>query len=208
LPMMPRAGHLFIFYDLLNQGWGFDPKDASGFACLWYEGDAQSLTPRETPALLSSLNENGGENGPLPSRQLQAKTAFSLPDSSEPAIQALKLSDDEMYALGEMPSSGNIEDNDADHRLGGWPDIIQNPMETECALVTAGKYCGNSEAYTDPANADIRARANQWQFLMQIDTDEQAGFMWGDSGRLYLWIHKDDLAARTFEKAWLIQQCY
>lgn len=31
--------------------------------------------------------------------------------------------------------------------------------------------------------------------------------MWGDLGRLYFWIRDDDLAARRFEKAWLILQC-
>ena len=30
----------------------------------------------------------------------------------------------------------------------------------------------------------------------------------GDCGSIYFYIRKDDLAARRFERAWLILQCY
>jgi len=32
--------------------------------------------------------------------------------------------------------------------------------------------------------------------------------MWGDGGALYVWIRRQDLAARKFEKAWTILQCF
>jgi len=31
--------------------------------------------------------------------------------------------------------------------------------------------------------------------------------MWGDCGRLYLWITEEDLITRNFENSWLILQC-
>ena len=51
-------------------------------------------------------------------------------------------------------------------------------------------------------------RAAEWELLLQVDSDEANGMMWGDMGRLYFLIHRDDLQARRFEKAWMIWDCY
>jgi hypothetical protein len=49
----------------------------------------------------------------------------------------------------------------------------------------------------------IQAEALRWRLVWQIDSDRDAGFMWGDLGRLYLLMKDDDLAARHFDRAWL-----
>ena len=48
-----------------------------------------------------------------------------------------------------------------------------------------------------------------WQLLFQLDTVESGGFelMFGDCGRIYFYIRNEDLAARRFDRVWLIQQC-
>ena len=46
-----------------------------------------------------------------------------------------------------------------------------------------------------------------WNLLLQVDSNEDIGMMWGDCGRLYLWITDEDLAAKNFENSWLILQC-
>jgi hypothetical protein len=39
-------------------------------------------------------------------------------------------------------------------------------------------------------------------------TDEDGpGWLWGDAGRLYFCLHRDDLAARRFERSWCVMQC-
>jgi uncharacterized protein YwqG len=43
--------------------------------------------------------------------------------------------------------------------------------------------------------------------LLQIDSEARAGMMWGDLGRIYFMIHKDDLRRRRFENVVLILQC-
>jgi uncharacterized protein YwqG len=80
-------------------------------------------------------------------------------------------------------------------------------MQSECALVAAGYGCGKWNS--DDARAEAaRATADEWLLLAQIGTDRGAGIMWGDDGQLYLWIRRQDLVARRFEKARLILQCY
>jgi uncharacterized protein YwqG len=68
------------------------------------------------------------------------------------------------------------------HRLGGYPVLIQSQ--------------GGSGS------------PSGWDFLLQIDSDQDVGVMWGDMGRVYFWITPQDLAARRFEAAWGSNQCY
>jgi hypothetical protein len=67
-----------------------------------------------------------------------------------------------------------------DHRLGGPPGWIQG------------------EELPGP----------DWSLLWQIDSDAAAGFMWGDTGRLYLLARDADLAALHLDRVALILQCY
>ncbi len=43
--------------------------------------------------------------------------------------------------------------------------------------------------------------------LLQIDSEEDAGMMWGDVGRLYWWMGKDELARRDFDNVKFDEQC-
>jgi uncharacterized protein YwqG len=51
------------------------------------------------------------------------------------------------------------------------------------------------------------AAAAEWRLLLQIDSEQDAGMLWGDVGRIYYWIRARDLAARHLDQAWLILQC-
>jgi uncharacterized protein YwqG len=51
------------------------------------------------------------------------------------------------------------------------------------------------------------ASTKNWRLLMQIDTDDDGGMMWGDCGRLYFWMTDDALQRRAFEECWMILQC-
>lgn len=94
------------------------------------------------------------------------------------------------------------------HKAGGWPDLVQNPMEEECALVTAGIYAGSPEGWHWEEARRILSEPNDWRLLLQIGSDDDAGMMWGDLGRLYLWIRQADLGAGRFDRTWLILQCH
>ena len=94
-----------------------------------------------------------------------------------------------------------------------YADVIQNEMLTECEYVTRGIYRGDataSEALTDEERAEIADAAKDWTLLLQLSTIEKEGFelMWGDCGMLYFYIKKQDLAARRFENAWFLLQCW
>jgi len=59
------------------------------------------------------------------------------------------------------------------HRLGGFPMLIQDNQHDDSAL----------------------------DFLMQIDSDDEFGWMWGDMGRVYCWTRRKGLLARLARRS-------
>ena len=103
------------------------------------------------------------------------------------------------------------EDPDDRSQLLGWPDVIQNSMFDECDLVSQGYYLGDGWLNIPK---EVRQRAEEtardrWMLLFQLDTVEQGDFelMFGDCGHIYFYITKEDLAARRFDRIWLVLQC-
>ncbi|HYT23842.1 MAG TPA: YwqG family protein [Candidatus Polarisedimenticolia bacterium] len=75
-------------------------------------------------------------------------------------------------------------------------------------LVTNGVYAGNASGYKDPRRGELEPGAHDWTLLLQIDSDDNAKMMWGDAGMLYVWIRRQGVASREFDKAWTILQCF
>ena len=92
------------------------------------------------------------------------------------------------------------------HQFFGHSANIQGDMQLEAQLVTNGLYCGDGTDYDDPRAATLAETADQWQLLLQLDSDERIE-MWGDSGMLYYWIRRDDLVAGDFSRIWMTLQC-
>jgi len=120
------------------------------------------------------------------------------------AIDQLGLSRDEQFAYAEALEG---QQDEVIHRLLGHPDPVQGDMQLECQLASNGIYCGNSSGYRDPRVPALQSGAADWRLLLQIDSDDPAGMMWGDVGRIYYWMHTEDLAAHRFDRAWLVLQC-
>ena len=121
--------------------------------------------------------------------------------------------DDDAFndALDELTGE-DPENPDDRSQLQGWPDVIQNSMFDECDLVTQGYYLGNGWLNIPK---EVRQRAEEtardrWMLLFQLDIVELGDFelMFGDCGHIYFYITKEDLAARRFDRIWLILQCY
>jgi len=200
---LPHSGWLCFFH--ADQGiWGFDPKDVGGWAVIHVEGEPRELAPRELPAGVAA-----------DARFTECSLAFereeTLPPLESAAGAALGIADskqDEAYSkLCDALVGGSAQVNSIMHRVLGWPDPIQGDMQLECQLASNGLYCGDGSGYADPRRAALEPGATEWQLLFQIDSEEKAGMMWGDAGRVYFWIRKQDLAARRFDRVWCILQC-
>ena len=207
----PHSGVLSVFFDVIEQPWGYDPEDAAALAVLFHE-ETSNLERRELPKILQELDEQW--QTPALACELHACLTPLPMESAQWDSLKLDLTDEQgdnfiEWWMDEAENGSSEEGEDACcHRIGGWPTPVQGDMQTECALVAAGHYCGNGNAYSNPALQSVRDTATDWMLLLQIGTDEKGGLNWGDNGQLYLWIRREDLRARRFDRARLVLQCY
>ena len=199
---LPKWGLLSFFYDAESQPWGFDPGDAVGFKLMWF-GD-HVLQRREPPEALEQ------RFNPVP---LAAQARECVPAFDTFAVsQILTSVDDAKSTRGQLidllAGEGKEDFSNAGHAIGGWPFPIQGEMETECQLVANGVFCGGPEGYSSERAACLRPGAADWRLILQLDTDERAGWMWGDGGKIYVWMREQDVRARRFDRCWTILQCY
>lgn len=197
---LPRTGMLYFFYDQVQSTWGFDPKDKGSWQVLYTPANVDECVEREAP--------DGLDTEYLYSEKfITFSIVDSFPDIQDAHIEAFQLTDEQAdeyirlraAAFGKQPA----------HQLFGYPSPAQgNDMDLECQLVSNGIYCGGPSGYTGEKARVLESGRTDWILLLQLDTDEDAGMMWGDCGMLYFWITKDDLAARRFDRSWMVLQCY
>ena len=225
---LPARGMLWFFYDA--RFLTYDAEDADGFRVVYSEAGPEDLRRAEVP-------ERPGTSGDADSFEvfdpvvLAPRAELSLPSPYADPERGLPFEDeDESEAYYEMVERRDLVGAEAQastvlderptlpppvHRVTGWPWVIQNDnMEAECEASTRrGGVLGKlgdvvRAATTAESPEDGRAVRDSWQLLLQVDSDEAAGMMWGDSGMLYFWIRKKDLAARRFERVWCVMQCH
>ena len=193
---LPSEGLLSFFYAAVTQeAWGFDPADY-GSAVVLYTPANVLTRYLESPSDLTA-------DGLFTPLALRPKLEISFAPWESFDVDQLGMSREEESAYAELLE----QEDEVIHRLLGHPNPVQGDMQLECQLVTNGLYCGDSSGYQDPRAGDLRAGASDWRLLLQIDSEEEAGMMWGDVGRLYYWIRDADLAAREWDLSWLILQC-
>lgn len=194
--LLPKSGMLYLFYDKNLRVWGYDPADKNGFVVIFSDVNHGLLSRRSSENL-------EGENFIFNARSLSFKSEVNLPSLQSSLVPFGKFSEEEWEAYHEIiEPSWQAKEN----KLLGHSDNVQGGMELECELVTNGLDCGDGSAYHHPRIAEFEKNAVQWQLLLQIDSDEEGDMDWDGEGRIYLWINRDDLAARDFSKTWLILQ--
>ena len=193
---LPRSGLLSFFYAAASQrAWGFDPADRGAWAII-YTADGAAVRPREVPGAVPA-------EGRFVAVGLSADLEFTFVPWESFAIESLAVTREEIRIYADVLPSGDP----VIHRLMGHPDPVQGDMQLECHLAANGVYCGDASSSRDPRAARLRPGAADWRLLLQVDSQDEAGMMWGDVGRLYYWIRQEDLAAGQWDRAWLILQC-
>lgn len=205
-PDLPAAGWLLFFYDAVEQPWGFDPKDAGGARVVHVDAARGALSRRPHPQVDPA-------GGPFACCRLTFAPALDLPDLGDDLLEKSRIPLDDArlddYAAVAAALAGIPSLDARYHHLLGNPQLIQGDMRSECQLVTSGIYVGKPQAFQGERTQELlRAAPSEWRLLLQLDTDEDGpGWMWGDSGRLYFWIRRADLAAAAFDRTWLVLQC-
>jgi uncharacterized protein YwqG len=195
----PREGSMAFFYE--GSAWGFDPLER-GHCRVLYCPVGTALVPCDPPTDLPQALR-------FRARRVSYRAEWTLP-TDPPSYESkddMVAKRQQLRALGEQLASISRK-REPVHRCGGHPQQIQGAMRLQCQLVTNGLYCGDSSGYQDPRAQGLRAGAADWQLLLQIDSDDQLGWMWGDTGRLNFWARQQDIVGRQFDAAWMVLQCY
>ncbi|MCW1923024.1 DUF1963 domain-containing protein [Luteolibacter arcticus] len=183
---LPAAGLLAIFYDSHEQPWGGEPEDL-GSSVILYTPDPASALPAKAP----------GETGPSPLRQpvaFRRATALALSDAQESDFYALvrESPGDEKSRLTALHET-MLESEPRGLRVMSPPILIQGDMDHDLEVAAA--------AHGLPEDT-------RWTLLIQLDSNDDLDWSWGDAGTLYFWLPSDDLAAGRFDRVWTILQCH
>jgi uncharacterized protein YwqG len=200
--LLPKSGWLWFFYDTEDFPWGFDPADRDGWKVLFFDGPLDKLKRREPPEELEDME-------PFTPCSVELSKELSIPSVTTLESWDMELTEEESDAYLDLLEQLDEEEvfNIGDHQLLGYPMEIQGEMSFELEAVTNGINMGGPEGFKKADTRETREGAKEWRLLLQVDSDENADMMWGDLGRLYFWIRRDDLIAGNFNKVWMILQC-
>lgn len=197
--LLPPSGMLSFFYDYESLRWGFDPKDKGCARVYLFEGE---LTRAEFP-------------DDLPERcRFPEMEIIAAPEKSYQSYEDFLVQRDPRRLLWEeyegVQKILGIKEPNSRSKLLGWADVIQGNMTRECELTSRGYFLG---AGWDNVKPQDRQEAEQWAnrdwtLLFQLDCMlNNYTLEFGDTGRIYFYIRRDDLAARNFDNVWLVLQC-
>ena len=98
-------------------------------------------------------------------------------------------------------------------KLLGHPEFIQGEYWEECEGVARKNiYYGSAPIKygSDEVKKSIKENTKDWTLLMQMSELEigDYGLYFGDCGKIYFNIRKEDLKNKNFDDVWLILQCY
>jgi len=183
-----------FFYELEHGSWGMEAKDSGSSVVVYETGDQSWATE---PADLA-------EEARFPTYPVRFAWDASIPSEERLGIDWKRLAKAERLAIEAAVEA--LQPPGPIHQVGGFAHPVQDPdMELQCQSVTEGAYLGYSDGSKTlgPMSSD----AADWRLLLQLDTDNDAGMMWGDTGMLYFWIREQDARAGDFSRIWMILQC-
>jgi uncharacterized protein YwqG len=192
---LPGSGRVNLFYDVDQQPWGFDPAHGGGWRVIL--ADPKVAADRAGPIGATRFSRIG----------LEPTQTLTMPSWDEEALEGIfRLDFDAMDDLSEALIEAS-EVSEPRHQVGGWPWLQQGSLWREFQFASNGVYVGDPSGYEGPRASELRLGVDEWKLLAQIDSDDDAGWMWGDAGTLYFGIRNADLANSALDRAWMVLQC-
>lgn len=200
--LLPKAGRLLCFYDVQQWIEG-NPFDEGRF-CVYYDAsdtaDVQRIDYPETAE---------AEFRPC---ALTFSSVLTLPPlESKPLMADMELYDyqsDTREREAEIDAYLNLlkmtSRSSPQHQVLGWPYPIQGDVFIEAVRAALG--IPMSQPINDVYQT-YGTQIDEWQLLLQIDSDDKANMLWGDVGMLYWCIRREDLRHRRFDRVIVTMQC-
>lgn len=205
--LLPEKGMLYFFYELFTMTWGFSPQDRGSSKVFYYDGEIEDLVSTDFP-------EDMEKDCIIPESKINFESMNDYPidfldyydpdDSDEEMDRKEKEFEKDLEELGYKADTT---------KLLGYPEFIQGEYWEECEGVARKNiYYGSAPIKygSDEVKKSIKENAKDWILLMQVSELEigDYGLYFGDSGKIYFNIRKEDLKNKNFDDVWLILQCY
>ena len=192
---LPPHGQLYFFFadDAEESPGGYDSSDRGSWRVIYTDVEHSELTAAHAPPTLDTSR--------FPRIPVAFRPISSLP-SEERLMGNWNVSDAESEALSNAELAPFRKQ--PRHQLFGLPIPEQDDqMELDVQRAASGMQIDSKRALHD---SGIVAAAARWRLLLQVDSDDAAGMLWGDAGLLYFWIREEDATRRNFNDVWMIMQ--
>ena len=205
--LLPEKGMLYFFYELFTMTWGFSPQDRGSAKVFYYDGEIEDLVPVDFP-------EDMEKDCIIPESKINFESMNDYPidflDYYDPDDSDEEMDRKEKEFEKELDELGYKADTT---KLLGHPELIQGEYWEECeGAARKNIYYGSAPIKygSDEVKNSIKENAKDWILLMQMSELEigDYGLYFGDSGKIYFNIRKEDLKNKNFDDVWLILQCY
>ena len=205
--LLPEKGMLYFFYELFTMTWGFSPQDRGSAKVFYYDGEIKDLAPADFPEDMEKdciIPESKIDFESMNDYPIDFLDYYDVDDSDEEMAKKEKEFEKDLKELGYKADTT---------KLLGHPELIQGEYWEECEGVARKNiYYGSAPIKygSDEVKKSIKENAKDWILLMQVSELEigDYGLYFGDSGKIYFNIRKEDLKNKNFDNVWLILQCY
>ena len=198
-PDVPHEGRLWLFFDADQMPVGYRPTDAVGARLIYDTSPIDALEPCLPPEELEDIGL-----GLFPTQVCALRAGWYPPYPGSTPIASCRLGQPAERVLRRWWSEAAQDENDS--RLGGHPTQLEGDMAIQSVLVAGGHNVGAAAPVDPGLVASAMPAAEDWVFLMQVATIDTADMMWGDLGKLYVWIPRASLKDRRFDDARVILQ--
>lgn len=198
--LLPKTGLLSFFYELETKPQSVDDEDNSFARVYWFE-DKNALHEAEFPDALKHR---------LPEFGIAAKSEKSYQSYPDFLLQRPKLTE-EWERFERAQKSIGVEDSGNITKMLGWADPVRGNMTVQCELVSRGYNLADEQGKSEVPLLD-KQEAEQWSAkdwlpLLQLDTVTDEDFCLDlGGGRLYFYIHRDELDLRDYTAIKVIWQ--
>lgn len=200
---LPTTGRLLFFYDMPVLPASYEPRGKAGWKLVYDDTPRADLERKPLPKELADFPGAASLKAAAISPR-SVVTTVPVGDSGWDVVGEISGDDVSLYSQWLFSLGWPTAAEGGNHQLGGWQRAIQNGMQAMSQLASNGMYAGDASAFQTEEGKRLLADAKGWRLVLQIGTDEATGYPF--PGALYVLMREEDLAARNFDKAWVVYE--
>lgn len=175
---------------------GMESSDNSGWKVIYAASDADL---HRTP-----YQESPGPDCFSPCMLSFKRGGMALPDEYSAAYEHIAFKPDELDNYNELINL--LMTDDMEHQLMGYPSLIQfTPPDMQCELASNGRDPFKFPEQGSDEYKQLVENASDWGLLLQLTSDDNTNYLWGDAGNLYFYGKRSEMENGNFSNTWV---CY